>query len=517
VLKALLEHKPLPPSVLLDAARAVELDAAAIARLRAGSEADLAPRVIRGTPAELLPKPSGRYVPAAQVSKTIGPRFKNLSDARALYDDVIAQTAGRLEVGIWQTEAGQYVVRLGQRAEVGAPSGWTGVQHYHPNLPDIRLWRMPAPADFHGLRQRAERTGQPAAEIVEYPLPDGRRGRASYTANPDGSVMIEFTDAAGRPLPPKKFDSLAEYDRYYQSHKVYADPATARGLIEDLEASSGMSGAAEDALSTRTATRGTRRPRIAAERDLAANEKKLAPELLELLRPKKLPAYLYRQLLADGDASVRRFLFGTKQEREALVRKLRARDDAEQALARDKPLSRPRDEFAEDLPARDPSFDELSADASVDDILAAAEKPQGTFSKGESRLIGVLEEKPELAAFRPVLRAQGYTRTVHRSQFDQLEWLRGTFQGNRVPDFLALDSANRILVGDITASLQSVIPNEFGAGVRLHFEKTEELATQLLQSLKGRPGFVGCEIHAMDVVRSSTKQMKPKFIGKVEP
>jgi hypothetical protein len=223
-------------------------------------------------------------------------------------------------------------------------------------------------------------------------------------------------------------------------------------------------------------------------------------------------------LLADGEATVRRFVTGGKAERDALRRQMKLRDDAEHSLLRDRALPRPRDELGEQLPPRSPGVDDLFDDPSMEDIVEGADRPQGSFERGEAARIGTLEEAAEVAEFQPVLRRMGFGSTVYKTQFRSLEWLEGVYQGNRVPDFISIDaSGHRLLVGDATSSLQTTIPNEFGPGERLHFDKTVEHAEQLLLALRGRADFAGWSVQAMDVVRSSTQQMQPKLVGRVQP
>ena len=189
-------------------------------------EADtgLAPRQAPATPEEVKTGArKAKYEPGKRSSKTIGKPVGTLDEARAIYDDVIAETAGKYEVGIYQKPDGTYAVRLGQAADVDAPTEWRSVQHYHTNQPDIPLWRMPARADITEPYMRATRTNKPTTEIVEYPLPGGKRGRAAYTVNPDGSMKVEFVDAAGN-KQSKSFASVKDYNDYYKTQTVYLDP-----------------------------------------------------------------------------------------------------------------------------------------------------------------------------------------------------------------------------------------------------------------------------------------------------
>ena len=256
--------------------------------------------------------------------------------------------------------------------------------------------------------------------------------------------------------------------------------------------------------------------RIEAERSLKANEAKLPAELVSKLKALKLPAYLYRQLLAHGEQVARSFVNGGKTERARITDRMKLQEHVDQSLRRDQPLEKPGDYLEEDIPVDDPLFDDLAADPRAKEIIDRASEPSGTFEKGEARDIGILEERAEISKQASVLRASGFPEIFHRSQFHLIPWLKGVFQGNNTPDFIALDRAGkRLLVGDATASLRTTIPLEFGKGTRLHFEKTRELAQQLLATAKTRPGLAGFVVWAMDVVRNSDRQMDPVSIGKV--
>lgn len=207
----------------------------------------LAPRKAPETPAAVksgLRQP--RYRAPKEGSNTVGRPTKSLDQARTLYDDVIAETSGKHEIGIWQKGDGTYVVRIGQMTEVDAPRDWRPVQHFHTNAPDIPLWRMPARADIAETSVRAVGTGHPVTELVEYPLPDGKRGRASYTVNPDNSVKVEFVDPAGQRIV-KKFPSVKDYNDYHDTHKVYTEPGSEsyKSLMKDLDKTFGNTSTAE--------------------------------------------------------------------------------------------------------------------------------------------------------------------------------------------------------------------------------------------------------------------------------
>jgi hypothetical protein len=193
------------------------------AQLHAEAQTGLAPRQAPQTPEEVASGArKAKYAPVKTESTTIQKSIATLDEARATYDDVIAETGGKYEVGIYQTPDGKYAVRLGQVANVDAHSDWRSVQHYHTNEPDIPLWRMPARADITEPFVRAERTNKPTTEIVEYPLPGGKRGRAAYTVNPDGSMKVEFVDVAGKKVV-KPFASIQDYNEYYETQTIHVD------------------------------------------------------------------------------------------------------------------------------------------------------------------------------------------------------------------------------------------------------------------------------------------------------
>ena len=111
------------------------------------------------------------------------------------------------------------------------------MQHYHTNTPDIPLWRMPARADVQDTANRVFGEGRAMTEIVEYPLPDGRRGRAAYTVSPDGKVKVEFVDSSGARVP-KDFASIADFNSYHD-RKIYVAPGSDEhaSLVRDLDKS----------------------------------------------------------------------------------------------------------------------------------------------------------------------------------------------------------------------------------------------------------------------------------------
>lgn len=159
-----------------------------------------------------------------QGSRTVGEPHASLASAQALYDHVIAETGGNREVGIWRhPDTGEFIVQLGQTTAVGSPRGatsWQGVQHFHPNPADVPLWRMPSSADVSELGNRAMSQQHTLTEIVEYPLPNGQRGRAAYTVSPNGKLIVEFIKSDGS-RASKTFDGAKDFGGYHASSKVF--------------------------------------------------------------------------------------------------------------------------------------------------------------------------------------------------------------------------------------------------------------------------------------------------------
>ncbi len=205
----------------------------------------LAPRIVPGMPADLaagLREPL--YTPPArgEKSKTIGQPHATLEAARQAYDHVLSETGARVEAGIWQhPDTGEYVVQLGHPTSVTPPdqdTGWRSVQHFHPNTSDVPLWRMPSGADVSGLVGQAAGHGRAATEIVEYPLPNGSRGRAAYTVTTEGKLIVEFIGIDGQRVS-KTINKVEDYKGYHPSRKVAADPAIRNEVDQWLDSRRG--------------------------------------------------------------------------------------------------------------------------------------------------------------------------------------------------------------------------------------------------------------------------------------
>ena len=184
----------------------------------------LAPRDAPPVNAEVA---AGQREPLYQAPKrgstTVGEPHASLAAAQALYDKVVAETGAKREVGIWHhPDTGEYIVRLGQATSVDPPGNteWQGVLHFHPNQADVPLWRMPSGADISELASRAMAQGRTRTELVEYPLPNGKRGRAAYTVSPEGKLTVEFIKPDGT-RATKTFDGVKDFASYHPSRKVF--------------------------------------------------------------------------------------------------------------------------------------------------------------------------------------------------------------------------------------------------------------------------------------------------------
>lgn len=181
----------------------------------------LGPRQVP-TDAQALPLPPFKR-PGRSGSVTVGEALPTLDTARHLYDRVIAETGGQREVGIWQhPDTGEYIVRLGQSTSVGPPPGgvaWRAVQHLHTNVSDVPLWRMPAQRDVALLAESVQQSGRTLTELVEFPLPDGRRGQTAYTVTPSGELEIQTVGLDGE-RKVKRFARVQDFDDYHGVRKV---------------------------------------------------------------------------------------------------------------------------------------------------------------------------------------------------------------------------------------------------------------------------------------------------------
>ena len=142
----------------------------------------------------------------------------------AAYQEAVGRAEGR-EVGLFRnTETGAYVVRVGDAHHVKSPGkGWETVVHHHTNPKNVLTRRMPAPKDVHDTKEAAKQAGQPITELLDYALPDGRRGMAAYTVSPKGEVTLRFEHPDGSTVT-RRFKDVDAYADHYGERTTYVDP-----------------------------------------------------------------------------------------------------------------------------------------------------------------------------------------------------------------------------------------------------------------------------------------------------
>ena len=176
------------------------------------------------------------------VEPLVGPlpeRAPTAQKAYAIYEQHLQRTGNSREVALYRNvDDGSYAVRVGDQLSVRGPVGgnWETVLHYHPNPKNVLTYRMPAPADVDTLSVAALKAGKPITEFVEYPLPDGSRGRAAYSVTPEPySLSIEYVRPDGTRVQ-RAFSSVTEYAKTYGERTTYVDPNSReyRWMMEDL-------------------------------------------------------------------------------------------------------------------------------------------------------------------------------------------------------------------------------------------------------------------------------------------
>ncbi|MBI5877237.1 MAG: hypothetical protein HZB53_06280 [Chloroflexi bacterium] len=161
------------------------------------------------------------------------------------YNEALARANGR-EVGIYRdTLTGEYIVRVGDHGSVGGPhrngNAVETVLHYHPNNENVLVYRMPAPNDVQNTWNRAQ-ANQPAqrplTEFVEFPLPDGSRGRTAWTVVPagehtDARIIVEYVNAKGERVR-QEFSHPTEFAEEWGSRTRFVDPDPKNPQYQDL-------------------------------------------------------------------------------------------------------------------------------------------------------------------------------------------------------------------------------------------------------------------------------------------
>lgn len=231
---------------------------------------------------DLAARPSGEPEGAPQrAGEELGP-FASAAEAYGAYETQLRRPGG-LEVGVFRhTETGEYVVKTGTANAVPQPRGdgpWEGVAHYHVNPGNVLTLRMPAPRDVQSAMRTTFRSRGPVTEFVEFPLPDGTRGRTMYRVDTDGRVTIELLREGGV-RETRRYDTVEDYARAYDERTRYLDPDSPeyRWVLADLaDYYSSRSRDWDDGGGERT-SQGTEDPRTAAEAWLRGLRDRLVPE-----------------------------------------------------------------------------------------------------------------------------------------------------------------------------------------------------------------------------------------------
>jgi hypothetical protein len=165
--------------------------------------------------------------------------FKTPDEAYRVYDEELVRNGHTQEVGIYRnTQDGSYAVRAGTEFELRGPIGseWQTVLHFHPNPQQVRTYRLPAPRDVETTEVAAFRAQRPVTEFIEYPLPDGSRGRVAFTVQETPyRLTIQYSEANTRFT--KTFNSIDEYVEFYGSRTRALDPKDPlyRWIEQDLD------------------------------------------------------------------------------------------------------------------------------------------------------------------------------------------------------------------------------------------------------------------------------------------
>ena len=136
------------------------------------------------------------------------------------------------------------MVMVGRERAVNFPKGddWEGVMHNHPNPNNVLTYRMPAVNDVFQTWRSALNSKRPVTEFIEQDLPGGGRARTSFTVTPEGRVRLEYFRERGTAAPPIESESLADYQRRYNSRTTYLEPGSPeyaellREITEEIDA-----------------------------------------------------------------------------------------------------------------------------------------------------------------------------------------------------------------------------------------------------------------------------------------
>jgi hypothetical protein len=164
--------------------------------------------------ADVPASPAGAFKP--------GTLHRTPGEAYAEYTQRLAETGDKKEVGIFRNIAtGEYRVMVGEEGHVSYPAhmGWESVLHFHPNSDNVLVFRMPSPADVNNTILAVGASGHAITEFVEWPLPGGGRGRATFTVTPSPlRIYIEYRDARGE-VQVRSYSSFREYRAAWAERK----------------------------------------------------------------------------------------------------------------------------------------------------------------------------------------------------------------------------------------------------------------------------------------------------------
>jgi hypothetical protein len=199
-----------------------------------------------GWTAEMLAKGLGPFdVPAAPKGPpleagTYKGGIKTPNEAYVAYNEAMARAPGR-EVGIFRNlDTGEYFVQVGSADSVGRPaamvdSAFEAVLHYHPNEANVLTYRMPSVTDVsHILLDSVRLNGRPVTQFIEYPVPEGGRGRTAFQVEiPEAEagaqrkpiITLEYIDENGV-RQKKAFSSLDDFHKEWTSRTRFTDPGS---------------------------------------------------------------------------------------------------------------------------------------------------------------------------------------------------------------------------------------------------------------------------------------------------
>jgi hypothetical protein len=198
---------------------------------------------------DLLAQGVDRNLPAPRPTAevTIPPRagtyrrgIRSAEQAYHLYNEALANSAGR-EVAVYHNpDTGEFAVRIGSEGSVNSPPGehgWDAVVHYHPNPANVHTYRLPAPADFNGLIVRYVSEGRAVREVVEFDMPGVGRGRTEFGIDPANGepfyVRINMSDGTQRTV---RFAHDGAYQTYWGERTRHVEPGSPeyRQMFDDI-------------------------------------------------------------------------------------------------------------------------------------------------------------------------------------------------------------------------------------------------------------------------------------------